>query len=71
MKNTYAQFQFGDPTIADAILGRLVRNAYKIELTGPTRRPEVTKTHRYVKLLASLRSDHDAPIRVITMRRNE
>jgi DNA replication protein DnaC len=34
-----------DPTIADAILDRLVRNAYKVDLTGPTRRPEVTKTH--------------------------
>jgi DNA replication protein DnaC len=32
-----------DPTIADAILDRLVRNAYKVDLTGPTRRPEVTK----------------------------
>jgi DNA replication protein DnaC len=28
----------GDPTIADAILDRLVHNAYKIELTGHTRR---------------------------------
>jgi DNA replication protein DnaC len=35
----------GDPTVADAILDRLVRSAYKIELTGPTRRPEVTKAH--------------------------
>jgi DNA replication protein DnaC len=35
----------GDPTVADAILDRLVRSAYKIELTGPTRRPEVTKEH--------------------------
>jgi DNA replication protein DnaC len=35
----------GDPTIADAILDRLVRNAYKVELVGPTRRPEVTKTN--------------------------
>jgi DNA replication protein DnaC len=34
-----------DPTIADAILDRLVRNAYKLDLTGPTRRPEVTKTN--------------------------
>lgn len=34
-----------DPTIADAILDRLVRNAYKVDLTGPTRRPEVTKTN--------------------------
>lgn len=33
----------GDPTIADAILDRLVRNAYKVELMGTTRRPEVTK----------------------------
>jgi len=28
----------GDPTIADAILDRLVHNAYKIDLTGHTRR---------------------------------
>jgi DNA replication protein DnaC len=35
----------GDPTIADAILDRLVRNAYKVELTGTTRRPEVSKTN--------------------------
>ena len=35
----------GDPTIADAILDRLVRNAYKVDLTGPTRRPEVTQAH--------------------------
>jgi DNA replication protein DnaC len=35
----------GDPTIADAILDRLVRNAYKVELTGPTRRPEIAKGH--------------------------
>ena len=34
-----------DPTIADAILDRLVRNAYKVDLTGPTRRPEVTKAN--------------------------
>ncbi len=33
-----------DPTIADAILDRLVRNAYKVELKGLTRRPEATKT---------------------------
>lgn len=35
----------GDPTIADAILDRLVRNAYKVELTGVTRRPEAPKTN--------------------------
>jgi DNA replication protein DnaC len=35
----------GDPTIADAILDRLVRNAYKVELKGLTRRPEAPKTN--------------------------
>ena len=28
----------GDPTIADAIADRLVHNAYRVELTGPSRR---------------------------------
>jgi DNA replication protein DnaC len=28
----------GDPTVADAILDRLVHNAYKLELQGPSRR---------------------------------
>lgn len=30
----------GDPTLADAILDRLVHNAYKIDLTGPSRRKD-------------------------------
>ena len=30
----------GDPTLADAILDRLVHNAYKIELKGPSQRKE-------------------------------
>lgn len=30
----------GDPTMADAILDRLVHNAYKLELTGPSGRKE-------------------------------
>lgn len=34
----------GDPTVADAILDRLVNNAYKIELRGASRRREKTKT---------------------------
>ena len=34
----------GDPTLADAILDRLVNNAYKIELRGHTRRKEKTST---------------------------
>ena len=32
---------FKDPTITDAILDRLVRNAYRIDLKGPSRRPTV------------------------------
>ena len=28
----------GDPTLADAILDRLVHNAYKVQLKGPSRR---------------------------------
>lgn len=32
-----------DPTAADAILDRLVHNAYKLELKGPSRRKETTK----------------------------
>lgn len=33
----------GDPTLADAICDRLVHNAYKIELNGPTIRPKDAK----------------------------
>jgi DNA replication protein DnaC len=34
----------GDPTVADAVLDRLVHNAYTITLKGPSRRkPEDTK----------------------------
>jgi DNA replication protein DnaC len=33
----------GDPTAADAILDRLVHNAYKLELKGSSRRKEITK----------------------------
>jgi len=33
----------GDPTIADAILDRLIHNAHRIELTGETlRKPKAT-----------------------------
>lgn len=35
----------GDPTIADAILDRLVHNAYKLELKGPSRRKERANTN--------------------------
>jgi DNA replication protein DnaC len=34
----------GDPTAADAILDRLVHNAYKLELKGASRRKEITKS---------------------------
>ena len=30
----------GEPTVADAILDRLVHNAYKLDLTGPSGRKE-------------------------------
>ena len=33
----------GDPTVADAILDRLVHNAYRIDLKGPSRRKENAK----------------------------
>ena len=33
----------GDPTLADAILDRLVHNAYKLSLKGPSRRKEKMK----------------------------
>jgi DNA replication protein DnaC len=33
----------GDPTAADAILDRLIHNAYKVELKGQSRRKEITK----------------------------
>lgn len=36
----------GDPTMADAILDRLVNNAYKVDLKGPSRRrPETEPSH--------------------------
>ena len=31
---------FGDPTLADAVLDRLVHNAYRLELDGKTMRPD-------------------------------
>jgi len=34
----------GDPTLADAILDRLVHNAYKVELRGPSKRKEKTNS---------------------------
>jgi len=36
----------GDPTVADAILDRLVHNAYKVNLTGPSRRKGESKTKK-------------------------
>ena len=35
--------QIGDPTLADAILGRLVHNAYRIEMRGDSMRKNRTK----------------------------
>jgi DNA replication protein DnaC len=50
-----------DATLADAICDRLLHNAHRIVLRGPSRRKEATLDdclHRP----ASLRSEHDAPI---------
>ena len=33
----------GDPTVADAVLDRLVHNAYKVQLKGHSRRKTDTK----------------------------
>ena len=33
----------GEPTFADAILDRIVHNAYRLELKGPSMRKSVTK----------------------------
>jgi DNA replication protein DnaC len=41
----------GDPTLADAILDRLVHNAYRIKLTGESLRK------RHAKLTASIPSE--------------
>ena len=34
----------GDPTLADAVLDRLVHNAYKLELRGSSRRKDKPET---------------------------
>ncbi len=39
--------QIGDLTMADAILDRVVNNAYKIDLKGPSRRRPETETHTH------------------------
>ena len=36
--------QLGDPTLADALLDRLIHNAYRLVLKGPTRRKESKET---------------------------
>ena len=56
----------GDPTLADAICDRVLHNAHKILLKGPSRRKD-GKTTKYRRPQASLRSDHVAPISAITM----
>lgn len=38
--------QLGDPTLADALLDRLVHNAYRIVLKGPTRRKDSLLTEQ-------------------------
>ncbi len=60
----------GDPTLADAICDRLLHNAHRLVLKGPSRRKEeTTKELDLTASVASLRSrcadpsDHDAAIR--------
>ncbi len=36
----------GDPTLADAICGRILSNCHRIVLKGPSRRKEVTKSNQ-------------------------
>ncbi len=43
---------FGDPTLADAILDRIIHNGYRIELTGDSMR----------KLKTAGQAEHDAPL---------
>ena len=51
----------GDPTIADAICDRLLNNAHRLVLKGPSRDGRRRTTNREVTYTpASLRSDHDA-----------
>lgn len=44
---------FKDPTIADAVLDRIVRNAYRFNLKGPSRRPTVEHMPAYADDSAS------------------
>jgi hypothetical protein len=69
-----------EPTVADAVLDRLVHNAYTMKLIGPSRRKEkaekTTDRQPIDARVASLRSrwcglgDHDAVEQPITMRWN-
>ena len=44
---------FKDQTIADAVLDRIVRNAYRFDLKGPSKRPTVEHTPAYADDSAS------------------
>ena len=59
----------GDPTVADAILDRVLHNAHRLVLKGPSRRKEKDQvtSRRLINQPASLRSDHDALDGAITM----
>ena len=67
----------GDPTVADAILDRLVHNAYKLDLKGesmrmrsrPSTRTE-TESHDFVPRRFPPTGDRFAPEQVIDLRRN-
>jgi hypothetical protein len=49
---------FGDPTIADAILDRLVHNAYRLTLKGESLRKAAAKRHNLDAAPAVLPDEH-------------
>lgn len=54
--------QIGDPTYGDAILDRLVHNAYRIELRGPSMRPGRAQLSTGAKSSANNDISEDIPV---------
>ena len=60
----------GEPTVADAIVDRIIQLAHKIVLKGPSKRKDDTTTSQHNDTsVASLRPDpvHDGPSPAFTM----
>ena len=51
----------GEPTFADAILDRLVHNAYRVELNGPSMREAKAKKQEHTSHDPHLAQAPDAP----------